>query len=59
MAVYHVANGWDYADLIDRVLDKGIVLDGAGRVQLMGEELARSEDHVVVRSTDTYLGRAA
>ncbi len=54
MSVDRIVTGWEYVDLLDRIMDKGIVLDGAGKVHLLGHELAHSNDHVVVRSTQTF-----
>jgi hypothetical protein len=42
-------------DVLDRVLDKGIVMDGWGRMSLVGIDLAGLQMHVVVASIDTYL----
>jgi gas vesicle structural protein len=44
------------ADLLDRILDKGIVIDVWARVILAGVDLGiRWEARVVVASIDTYL----
>lgn len=59
MSVDRIVAGWDYTDLIDRIMDKGIVLDAAGRVQLLGQKLAETDEHVVVRSLDTYFKKVA
>lgn len=59
MSVNRVELGWDYADLLDRILDKGIVMDNAGRIRLPDKELTTSDDQVIVRSADTYLDKAA
>jgi gas vesicle structural protein len=45
-------------DVLDRVLDKGIVIDAWVRVSLMGIELVTVEARVVVASIGTYLGYA-
>jgi hypothetical protein len=42
-------------DVLDRVLDKGIVMDAWGRLSLGGIDLIGLEMHVVVASIDTYL----
>jgi gas vesicle protein GvpA/GvpJ/GvpM family len=51
------ASGLTYADVIDRVLDKGIVIEyHVDRVWLSGIELPVTMDaRVVVASLDTYL----
>lgn len=43
------------AEVIDRILDKGIVIDLWARVSLVGIELLAIEARIVVASVDTYL----
>lgn len=43
------------AEVIDRILDKGIVVDAWARVSLVGIELLSIEARAVVASVDTYL----
>lgn len=43
------------ADVIDIILDKGIVIDAYVRVSLLGIELVTVDARVVVASVDTYL----
>lgn len=43
-------------DILERVLDKGIVIDAEVRVSLVGIEILRLDAWVVVASIDTYLG---
>ena len=43
------------AEVIDRILDKGIVIDAWLRVSLVGIEILSVEARVVVASVDTYL----
>jgi hypothetical protein len=43
-------------DVLDRVLDKGIVIDAWVRLSLIGIELVTVEARVVVASITTYLG---
>jgi hypothetical protein len=43
------------AEVIDRILDKGIVIDAWARVSLVGIEILSVEARVVVASVDTYL----
>jgi hypothetical protein len=45
-------------DVLDRVLDKGIVIDAWLRSYLIGVNLAETEARVVIASIETYLGRA-
>ena len=42
-------------DVLDRVLDKGIVVDAWVRVSLVGIDLITVEARIVVASIDTYL----
>jgi len=43
------------AEVLDRILDKGIVVDLWARVSLVGIELLTIEARVVVASVDTFL----
>jgi hypothetical protein len=43
------------ADVVDIILDKGLVLDAYVRVSLVGIELLTLDARVVVASVDTYL----
>jgi hypothetical protein len=43
------------ADVIDIVLDKGLVIDAYVRVSLVGIELLTIDARIVVASVDTYL----
>ena len=42
-------------DVLDRVLDKGIVIDVWARMSLVGIDLMTVEMNMVVASIDTYL----
>src|SRR6184192_1398275 len=55
MAVERVSGGTSLIDVLDRVLDKGIVIDAWVRVSLVGTDLITVEARVVVASIDTYL----
>lgn len=43
------------AEVLDRVLDKGVVIDAFARVSLVGIEILTVEARVVVASVDTFL----
>ncbi len=43
------------ADVVDTILDKGLVIDAYVRVSLVGIELVTIDARVVVASVDTYL----
>jgi hypothetical protein len=53
--VERTAGGSSLIDVLDRVLDKGIVIDAWVRVSLVGIDLITVEARVVVASIDTYL----
>jgi gas vesicle structural protein len=46
-------------DVLDRVLDKGIVIDGWWLVSLGGISLIKVDARIVVASIDTYLKHAS
>jgi gas vesicle structural protein len=54
-AVERAPGGTSLIDVLDRVLDKGIVIDAWVRVSLVGIDLITVEARVVVASIDTYL----
>ncbi|MBI4530701.1 MAG: gas vesicle structural protein GvpA [Candidatus Latescibacteria bacterium] len=43
------------AEVVDRILDKGIVVDAWARISLVGIEILAIEARVVVASVDTFL----
>lgn len=43
------------AEVIDRILDKGLVLDAWVRVSLLGLEVLTVEARIVLASVETYL----
>lgn len=55
MAVERVSGSSSLIDVLDRVLDKGIVIDAWVRISLVGIDLVTMEDRVVVASVDTCL----
>ena len=55
MAVERASAGSSLIDVLDRVLDKGIVIDAWVRVSLVGIDLVTVEARIVVASIDTYL----
>ncbi|MDV2478144.1 gas vesicle protein GvpJ [Rhodococcus zopfii] len=48
-------NSSGLADVIDTILDKGLVIDAFVRVSLVGIELVTIDARIVVASVDTYL----
>ncbi len=55
MPVERTQGGTSLIDVLDRVLDKGIVIDAWVRVSLVGIEILSIDARVVVASVDTYL----
>ncbi len=55
MPVERAPGGTSLIDVLDRVLDKGIVIDAWVRVSLVGIDLITVEARIVVASIDTYL----
>jgi hypothetical protein len=55
MPVERSPAGTSLVDVLDRVLDKGIVIDAYVRVALVGIDLVTVEARIVVASVDTYL----
>src|SRR5712692_2094547 len=54
MALERVSGGSSLIDVLDRVLDKGIVIDAWVRVSLVGIDLITVDARVVVASIATY-----
>ena len=55
MAVEKSMASSSLVEVVDRILDKGIVVDAWARVSLVGIELLTVEARVVVASVDTFL----
>lgn len=55
MAIERSVGGSSLVEVVDRVLDKGIVIDAWVRLSLVGIELVTVEARVVIASVDTYL----
>jgi hypothetical protein len=55
MAIEKSVASSSLAEVVDRILDKGIVIDAFVRVSLVGIELITIEARVVVASVETYL----
>jgi gas vesicle structural protein len=55
MAIEKMNASSSLAEVVDRILDKGIVIDAWVRVSLVGIELLAIEARVVVAGVDTYL----
>ena len=55
MTVEKTVASTSLAEVVDRILDKGIVIDAWVRVSLVGIELLAIEARIVVASVDTYL----
>ncbi len=55
MAVQTAMGSQGLAEVLDRILDKGIVIDAWVRVSILGLELLTVEARVVIASVETYL----
>jgi hypothetical protein len=55
MPVERAPGGTSLIDVLDRILDKGIVIDAWVRISLVGIDLVTVEARVIVASIDTYL----
>jgi gas vesicle structural protein len=55
LAVERTQLAGSMVDVLDRVLDKGIVIDAWVRVSVVGLDLLTVEARVVVASIETYL----
>jgi len=55
MAVEKTIASSSLVEVIDRILDKGVVIDAWARVSLVGIELLAIEARVVIASVETYL----
>ena len=55
MAVEKAVASSSLAEVIDRILDKGLVVDAWVRVSLVGIELLAIEARIVVAGVDTWL----
>ena len=55
MAVEKTISGAGLAEVLDRILDKGLVIDAWVRCSLVGMELLGIEARVTVASVETFL----
>jgi len=55
MAVEKAIASSSLVEVVDRILDKGIVVDAWVRISLVGIELLAIEARVVVAGVDTFL----
>jgi len=55
MAVEKSMASSSLVEVVDRILDKGVVIDAWVRVSLVGIELLTIEARVVIASVETYL----
>ncbi|OGG57297.1 MAG: gas vesicle synthesis protein GvpA [Candidatus Handelsmanbacteria bacterium RIFCSPLOWO2_12_FULL_64_10] len=53
--VQTVTHSSSLAEVVDRILDKGMVIDIWAKVSLVGIELLSIEARVVIASVETYL----
>jgi gas vesicle structural protein len=55
MAVEKSVASSSLAEVVDRILDKGVVVDAWVRVSLVGIEILAIEARIVIAGVDTYL----
>lgn len=55
MSIQKSTDSSSLAEVIDRILDKGIVIDAFVRVSLVGIQILAVEARVVIASVDTWL----
>jgi hypothetical protein len=55
MAIEKSVASSSLAEVIDRILDKGVVIDAFVRVALVGIELIAIEARIVIASVETWL----
>ncbi|TVP86522.1 MAG: gas vesicle structural protein GvpA [Alkalicoccus sp.] len=55
MGIQKSTDSSSLAEVIDRILDKGIVIDVYARISVVGIELITIEARVVIASVDTWL----
>ena len=55
MAVEKSMGSTSLAEVVDRILDKGVVIDAWVRVSLVGIEILAIETRAVVAGVDTFL----
>jgi gas vesicle structural protein len=53
--IQHSTDGSNLAEVVDRILDRGCVIDAFVRVTLVGIELLAIEARIVIASVDTWL----
>ena len=57
MVFEHKRTSLELIDVLDRALDKGIVIDASIRIALVGIDLVSMHARIVVASIETYLRR--
>jgi gas vesicle structural protein len=55
MAIKHSVQSSSLAEVLDRILEKGIVIDLFIRVSLVGIELLAIDGRIVIASVETWL----
>src|SRR5215831_1953036 len=55
MNIERAGSGSSLCDVLDRVLDKGVVVDAWVRLSIVGIDLITVEARVIISSIDTYL----
>ena len=55
MGIKHSVQSSSLAEVLDRILEKGIVIDVFARVSLVGIELLAIDARIVIASVETWL----
>ena len=55
VSVQKTTDSSSLAEVVDRILDKGVVIDVWAKVSLVGIELLSIEARIVIASVETYL----
>ena len=58
MSLEYEGRGRSVIDVLDRILDKGVVIDAWVRVSLAGVDMITLEARIIVASIETYLLKA-
>lgn len=55
MSLVRKSAGEELIDLLDRILDKGIVVEASSRLHLLNADMMRRRNHLVIASIETHM----
>jgi hypothetical protein len=55
MSLVRKPDGIELIDLLDRILDKGIVVDASSRLHFIGVNLIQQKTHIVIASVEIHM----